>query len=54
MNNFGKLRRCTERRAVVVQAYLDLAAAIITVRALIRRCWDNYRWPNRPRSKRIR
>lgn len=54
MNNFGRLRRCTERRAVVVQAWLDLAAAIITVRALIRRCWDNYRWPNRPRSKRIR
>ena len=54
MNNFGKLRRCTERREVVVQAWLDLAAAIITVRALIRGCWDNYRWPNRPRSKRIR
>lgn len=54
MNNFGKLRRCTERRAVVVAAHLDLATAIITVRALIRACWLTHRWPNRPTTRRIR
>ena len=36
MNDFGKLRRCTERSEIAVQAYLDLAAAIITVHALLR------------------
>ena len=54
MNDFGKLRRCTERSEIAVQAYLDLAAAIITIRALIRRAWTHYRWEARPRSPRIR
>lgn len=53
-NNYGKLRRMTERRLRVVQAFQDLADAIITLRALIRGCWDTFRWPNRPRTKRIR
>lgn len=54
MNNFGKLRRCTERRTAVVDLYLDLATAVITVRALIRGCWLTHRWPNRPTTRRIR
>ncbi|MEY9849018.1 hypothetical protein ABH940_006122 [Streptacidiphilus sp. BW17] len=54
MNNFGKLRRCTERRRVCVEFFIALAAAIITIRSLIRRAWLLYRWPNRPRSPRIR
>lgn len=53
-NNYGKLRRMTERRLRVVQAFQDLADAIITLRALVRGCWDRFRWPDRPRSKRIR
>ena len=31
MNGYGKLRRCTERNARVVDFYLYLAAALVTV-----------------------
>lgn len=54
LNDFGKLRRCTERRRACADAYLDLAAAIVTLRALLRASWYLYRWDNRPRSPRIR
>ena len=54
LNDFGKLRRCTERRRDCVDAYLALAAAIVTVRALLRAAWYRYRWNTRPRSPRIR
>lgn len=54
VNDFGKLRRCTERRTEIVQAYLDLALAVITVRALIRAAWPRYRWDSRPKSPRLR
>ncbi|MFE3150040.1 MULTISPECIES: IS5 family transposase [unclassified Streptomyces] len=54
MNNFGKLRRCTERRRKAVEFFLALAATVITVRCLIRRAWTLYRWNTRPRNSRIR
>ncbi len=54
LNDFGKLRRCTERRRACVDAYLALAAAIVIVRALRRAAWYLYRWDTRPRSPRIR
>ncbi len=54
LNDFGRLRRCTERRHACVDAYLALAAAIVTVRALCRAAWLLYRWDTRPRSRRIR
>ena len=54
LNDFGKLRRCTERRRDCVDAYLNLAAAIVTLRALLRAAWYLYRWDTRPRSPRIR
>lgn len=54
MNNFGKLRRCTERRKAAVEFFLALAATIITVRSLIRRARPLYRWNTRPHSPRIR
>jgi transposase len=54
MNNFGLLRRCTERRRSVIEFFLALASAFITVRSLIRRAWTRYRWETRPRSPRIR
>jgi transposase len=54
LNDFGKLRRCTERRRACVDAYLNLAAAIVTLRALLRAAWYLYRWDTRPRSPRIR
>jgi IS5 family transposase len=53
-NGFGRLRRCTERRRDRVEAYLCLAAAIVTVRALHRAAWYRYRWDTRPSSPRIR
>ncbi|MDJ0385289.1 transposase [Streptomyces sp. G-G2] len=36
MNDFGKLRRCTERRKAPIEFFITLASAIITVRCLIR------------------
>lgn len=54
LNDFGRLRRCTERRRDCIDAYLALAAAIVTVRALCRAAWLLYRWDTRPRSRRIR
>jgi transposase len=53
LNDFGKLRRCTERRRDCIDAYLALAAAIVTIRALLRAAWYGYRWNTRPRSPRI-
>jgi transposase len=53
-NDFGRLRRCTERRRACIDAYLAMAAAIVTVRALRRAAWYRYRWNTRPRSPRIR
>jgi transposase len=47
-NNFNRLQRCYERREAVVDAYFDLADAIITVRSLIRRAWITHRWDTRP------
>ena len=54
LNDFGKLRRCTERRETNVQAFLDLAIAVVTLRALLRESWYRYRWQGRRRSPRIR
>ena len=54
LNDFGKLRRCTERRRQCIDGYLELAAAIVTLRALLRASWYLYRWENRPRSSRMR
>ena len=54
LNDFGRLRRCTERCRACVDAYLALAAAIVTIRALCRAGWLLYRWDTRPRSRRIR
>ena len=54
LNDFGRLRRCTERRRACIDAYLALAAAIVIVRALRRAAWYLYRWDTQPRSPRIR
>ena len=47
-NNFNRLQRCYERREEVIDAFFDLADAIITVRSLIRQAWTLYRWDTRP------
>jgi hypothetical protein len=48
-NQYGKLRWCTERRRVVVDFWLALAAAAIVCGRLVRRAWTSYRWDGRPR-----
>jgi len=53
MNGYGKLRRCTERRGVVVDFYLLLAAAFVVTRCLIREARTRYRWPGRPTTRRL-
>ncbi len=47
-NAFNRFQRCYERRETVVDAFFDLADAIITVRSLIRRAWLTHRWDTRP------
>lgn len=54
MNNFGKLRRCTDRAGAVVDFYLYLAAALVTVRQLIQRARTLYRWDTRPTTRRLK
>ena len=50
-NQYGKLRWCTERRRIVVQFWLTLAAAAIVCGRLVRRAWTSYRWDGRPRRR---
>ena len=47
-NAFHRLARCYERRLHVINAFFNLADAVITVRSLIRRAWTAHRWDNRP------
>jgi transposase len=50
-NNFGKLRWCTERTTAVVEFWICLAHAIITLGRLVRQAWTSYRWETRPRRR---
>lgn len=54
MNGYGKLRRCTERAASVVDFYLFLAAAFVVARCLIQRARPRYRWEDRPTTRRLK
>ena len=54
MNGYGKLRRCTERNASIVDFHLYLAAALVTIRQLIQRARNRYRWDTRPTTKRLK
>jgi IS5 family transposase len=47
-NQFKKLVWNTERCGPVIDAFLALAHAIITLRRLIRCAWTLYRWHSRP------
>jgi transposase len=51
-NAFNRLQRCYERREEVIDAFFDLADAIITVRSLIRQAWPAHRWDTRPAHRR--
>jgi transposase len=50
-NNFNKLQRCYERDETVIDAFFDLADAIITLRRLVRDSWTLYRWDTRPAKR---
>jgi hypothetical protein len=50
-NGFNRLQRCYERNEDVIDAFFDLADAIITVRWLIREAWTLYRWDTRPANR---
>lgn len=54
LNGFGKLRRCTERRAVVVDFFLFLAASILVIQQLLRTAFHDFRWPTRSTTRRLR
>jgi len=54
MNGYGKIRHCFERDGQTVDFYLYLAAAFVTVRALIREARSRYRWDTRPTTRRLR
>ena len=50
-NGFNRLQRCYERDEQVIDAFFDLADAIITLRRLIREAWTLYRWDTRPAKR---
>lgn len=54
MNDYGKLRRCTDKNGKVVDFYLHLAAVLVTLRMLIRRATKRYRWDSRPTTRRLK
>jgi hypothetical protein len=54
MNGYGKIRRCTDRDGTIIDFYLHLAAAFITIRQLIRRARTLYRWDTRPTTRRLK
>jgi len=54
MNGYGKLRRFTDRRKVIVEFCLYLAAALTVIRRLINRARTHFRWPTRPITRRLR
>lgn len=54
MNDYGKLRRCTDRSGKVVDFYLYLAAILVTLRMLIRRSTNRCRWDDRPTARRLK
>jgi hypothetical protein len=53
-NGYGKLRRCTDRDGQIVDFYLYLSAAFVTVRQLTQRARKRYRWDTRPTTKRLK
>ena len=48
------LRRCTDKRKVIVEFYLYLAAALVVIRRLINQARSRYRWPTRATTRRLR
>lgn len=54
MNDYRKLRRRTEKSGEAVDFHLRLAAALVTLRILIRRSTSRYRSDGRPVTRRLK
>ena len=54
MNGYRTLRRCTDKDGAIVDVFLYLAAAFVTVRQLIQRARQRCRWDTRPTVRRLR
>ena len=54
MNDYRKLRRCTEKSGEAVDFHLRLAAALVTLRMLIRRSTSRYRSDGRPITRHLK
>ena len=54
LNGYGKLRRTTDKRKIIAEFYLHLAATLTVIRRLINRARILYRWPTRPTTRRLR
>jgi transposase len=54
MNGYGKLRRCTDKDGDIIDFFLYLAAAFVTVRQLIQKARKRYRWDTRPTTRRLK
>jgi len=54
MNDYGRLRRMTDKNPDIVDFYLHLAASFITVRALIQHARTTHRWQGRPTTRRLK
>ena len=54
MNGYGKPRRRTDKDGDIVDFYLYLAAALVTVRQLIQRARARYRRDTRPTTRRLK
>ena len=53
MNGYGKLCRFTDKREVIVEFYLNLAAALTVICRLTNRARTTHRWPSRPTTRRL-
>ncbi|MGW2041059.1 IS5 family transposase [Streptomyces virginiae] len=54
MNDYGKLRHCTDTSGMVVDFHLYLAATFVTLHMLIRRSTSRYRSNGRPTTRRLK
>jgi hypothetical protein len=54
MNGYGTLRRLNDRRRIIVEFYLNLAAALTVLRCLINRACTTTGGPTRPTARRLR
>lgn len=54
LNDVGRVRRCPERREIVVDLYVFPAASIIVIQQSPQVAAQTYRWPTRSATFRLR